>query len=232
MPTVICGVKCSDGVLIVADRRVTRGLEFEEEKKIFQPFTGVVVGATGLTGITDKFLREVQIEARIRRVQNLDEAIEVIEDVVGRLQQRYAKRLFREKEAEKGLIEILVGGLEYLTHGNAQLYHVLPEGYAEAIKRYLIIGHGESYAQTLMKALYRENAKIENMLRVAIFPIVYIEELGLDTSVGGLPQVYVVKHVEQNQEGGLKELSDEEVQEIVNSVKPLVNKIRNLFSET
>jgi 20S proteasome alpha/beta subunit len=187
--TIILGARCKDGVLIAADRRVVRGTEYEEEEKIFTPVEGVVAAASGLTGIMDKFLKAVEAGATAARVQSLDEVISGIEDVAAGLRDRYEKRL---EEEGKGFLEVLVGGLRNLSTGEAELYHVLPQGYTEKVKRYLVIGHGEPYAKPFVKALYRDDIVCEEMVRISIFAILVIERLELNSTVGGKPQIYTI----------------------------------------
>ncbi|MEM2912411.1 MAG: hypothetical protein QW146_07900 [Candidatus Bathyarchaeia archaeon] len=191
MPTLIIGARCRDGVIIVADRRIVRGAECTTEKKIFMPYTGVVVAASGLTGIIDKFRREVEARAGAMRAQTLDEVIEVIEDVTEKMKSRYTPRLY---ETPKGgvIIEALVGGLSYLTQGEAELHHVFQEGYAEIVKEYMPIGYASDEAKVFLKALYRKDANVSEMLDVLTLPIILIEEFEVDTTVGGKPQIYTI----------------------------------------
>lgn len=221
MPTIIIGARCKDGVLLAADRRVVRGTEYENEEKIFTPVEGVVAGASGLTGIMDKFLRAVEVGARAARVQSLDEVIRGIEDTTAVLKERYAERVGGE---EKGLLEVLVGGLRDLTSGDAELYHVLPQGYAEIIRRYLVIGHGEPYVKPFVKALYNEEIDLQQMARIATFAIVLVQELELNSTVGGKPQIFKIRDDEK-----VTEIKEEEIDKIIEDVRPRVKQIYDLL---
>jgi 20S proteasome alpha/beta subunit len=219
--TIILGARCKDGVLIAADRRIVRGTEYEEEEKIFTPVEGVVAAASGLTGIMDKFLKAVEAGATAARVQSLDEVISGIEDVTAGLRERYEKRL---GEDGKGFLEVLVGGLTNLSSGEAEIYHVLPQGYAERIKRYLVIGHGEPYVKPFVKALYREGITCEEMARISTFAILVVERLELNSTVGGKPQIYTII---DNQKA--IELPESRIDDLIKETEPNIKRIYEIL---
>jgi 20S proteasome alpha/beta subunit len=58
--TYIPGGRCTDGIVLIGDRRVTRGSDgYEYEHKIFADVRNVVIGASGIVGLFDKFRREI-----------------------------------------------------------------------------------------------------------------------------------------------------------------------------
>lgn len=219
--TFILGARCKDGVIIAADRRIVRGTEYEAEEKIFTPVEGVVAAASGLTGIMDKFLKAVEFGAAAARVQTLDEVIAGIEDVTSSLRERYEKRL---GEDSKGFLEVLVGGLRNLSGGKAELYHVLPEGYAEIVKRYLVIGHGEPYAKPFIKALYKEDITCEEMAKICTFAILVIERLELNSTVGGKPQIYTIIDEEKT-----TELPESLIDDLIKETEPKIKRIYEIL---
>ncbi len=93
--TCIIGLVCKDGIIIASDRRIVRGPEALEEKKIHELRIGEsvvgVVAASGLTGMLDNFLEESALEMAARRIVNLKELRESMEDAAYRVYNRYSK---------------------------------------------------------------------------------------------------------------------------------------------
>lgn len=216
MSTLIVGAKCKNGVVIAADRRVMRGTEYSEEKKIYK-FGKVVISFSGLTGLKDKFLGTVEQVLRSARALNLSEAIIGVEDTMAALSERYEKRL-----GEGVRTTALLAGLENLYSGEAKLYHVLGNGYAEEI-RFLCIGHGQNYATSIAQGLYQPNLSLEKMAEVAIFLIGWVENV--DSSVGGIPDVVLV---EKDKE--IKEMEKEKIKKIYDNTKQIAKELpKTLF---
>lgn len=53
--TLIMGARCTDGVILAADRKTIRGGETDYRDKIFE-LSGTLLAFEGLTGICDDFL--------------------------------------------------------------------------------------------------------------------------------------------------------------------------------
>ncbi len=59
--TYILGAKCSDGVVLVGDTKVTieEGADFAYSKKIANPLTTVVMGSAGIGGLYKEFQNRI-----------------------------------------------------------------------------------------------------------------------------------------------------------------------------
>ena len=58
--THILGARCTGGIVLIGDRRVIRGSGgYEYEDKIFADVRNVVIGASGIVGLFNKFRREI-----------------------------------------------------------------------------------------------------------------------------------------------------------------------------
>lgn len=183
--TLIVAAKCKDGVVMVADRRTMRGMEYREEKKIYE-FYDVTIAFAGLTGLKDKFLEMVEGVLRSTRAVNLSEAIVGVEDTMSLISTRYESRLGGETR-----IEALLAGLEHLSRGPAKLYHVFANGYAEQVD-FLCLGHGAPYATCLAQGLYQPDLSMERLAEIGIFLTTWVENV--DTAVGGIPDVLLVEN--------------------------------------
>ena len=221
--TCIIGLVCKDGVLIASDRRIVRGPEALEERKIHELKIGEnvvgVVAASGLTGIRDNFLEESSLEMAARRIVNVKELKESMEDAAYRIYTRYSERLKEEAE-----INALVACLENLSNGKAKLYQLYPNGYMDEIKTYSSLGSSTPLTLPFLKVAYHDNLTLEQAARLAVFIIMYIERFELDRNVGGKPMIALVKH-----EKGVEFLREEEIDKLVNEIKPVLETYKNEF---
>ena len=91
--TLIIGARCTDGIILAADRKVIRGGEADYMDKVFQ-LEGIVLAFEGLTGIRDDFLLLLRSEMnRTRGFTSIYEMKLVVEDIVSDLSRRYCERL-------------------------------------------------------------------------------------------------------------------------------------------
>ncbi len=185
--TLIIGARCADGILLAADRKVIRGGESDYMDKVFG-VEGAVLAFEGLTGIRDDFLLLLrsEIDSRARRFTSLYEMKLVVEDIVADLSGRYCERLGGE-----GTLGALLGGLTTISEGTAEIYYVHPQGYGESV-RYRCSGHGADYAHSLAKFLLNQRDSVEDNAYRAAFVISWVSE-DIDTFVGGVPQVAMIK---------------------------------------
>jgi len=65
--TFILGARCSDGVVLIADRKITNldeGLTFDFGDKLFAELCHIVFGSTGSTGIFELFRAKIRNHIR------------------------------------------------------------------------------------------------------------------------------------------------------------------------
>jgi len=215
--TLIIAAKCKDGVVMVADRRMMRGTICSDEKKITE-FSKVSIAFAGLTGLRDKFLETVDGVLQAARAVNLSEAIIGVEDTMALISDRYKKRLGTATQ-----MIALLAGLKNLSSGEAKLYHILGNGYAEEID-FLCIGHGEPYATSIAQDLYHINLTMEAMAEIAIFIINWVEKL--DSSVGGIPDVIFVKN-----DKGISDMDKAKVGEIYKKADEVTKKLPKFITK-
>jgi len=213
--TLIIGAECQDGIVLGSDRKLRRGEEVDYSDKIFE-MGNSIIGCAGLTGISDDFLLIMRLEISRIRPRSLYELKLIVEDVVNDLSDRYRGRL---EEGEEQM-EAILGGLEHLNSGNAKLYHIIG-GYAEGI-RFLCIGHGSYYATSISKFLYERDASVEKMSKMIAFTISWVAE-DIDASVGGKPQVLMVK----NGNSPVETLADNIVEEMEKKAKETKENLKN-----
>jgi 20S proteasome alpha/beta subunit len=216
--TCIIGVRCVDGVVLAGDRRVLRGTEYSDEPKIKRAFSGFVVGASGLSGLMDKFLFEMELymgSESFKKEPSWRNFLNVLEDIVAKLFDRYGSRLDENEVIETGAFafDVLCACKEYLD--KASLYHLYRNGFAQQVKTFDIIGHGLYCALPFIKTLYNEKRTMIEMAKVCAFTLKLIDEANIDLTVGGEPQIFLIPD-----NGDEKELSQKEINDLLNSFKP------------
>jgi 20S proteasome alpha/beta subunit len=214
--TCIIGARCKDGVIIAGDRRVLRGTEYSEEKKILQPIPtwNFIVGASGISGLMDKFLYEMRVFLASRGSQGIDwrTFLYALEDIAYMLHQRYEPRLQpAEMEIEPYYFEVLSGCKEYSEH--ATLYHMYRTGFSTEVKRFDVIGHGQPHALPFLKTLYHPSITMDEMIKLCVFILKLIDEEKIDLSVGGKPQIFKIPDI-----GDAIELSENEIDDLLKNV--------------
>ncbi len=212
--TCIIGVKCIDGVVIAGDKRVLRGTEFSDEPKILQPFPNFVLGASGVSGLMDKFLYEMDFFLRSPNAKGIDWRGfgYALEDIASNLFERYRTRLEVDETVEIGAyyFDVLFGCKPFETE--AKLYHLYRNGFNQEVKRFDIIGHGQPHALPFIKALYKESRTMNEMVKVAGFTLKLIDEAKIDLSVGGEPQIWLIPN---EKDANAEELIPEKVNNIL-----------------
>jgi 20S proteasome alpha/beta subunit len=216
--TLIIGARCKDGVIIAGDRRVLRGTERSEEKKIIQAFPNFVVGASGISGLMDKFLYEIKqyIDAPRKEGEELTWRVfsYFLEDLANSLFQKYSSRLEQLQQAEMGAFafDALYGVKEYTDH--ASLYHMYGNGFSVEVKKFDIVGHGQPHALPFLKTIYHSGISMGEMIKLCVFVLKLIDEEDIDLSVGGRPQIYKIPDI-----GDAVEVSEEEITELLKNAK-------------
>lgn len=219
--TCIIGMKCADGVVIAGDQRVLRGAEYSDEPKILQPFQNFVVGASGISGLMDKFLYETNTFLTSDEGKGIDWRgfLYYLEDLAFALFDRYGKRLEVDEQVEVGAyhFDVLFGCKPYVTE--AKLYHLYRNGFSQEVKRFDIIGHGQPHALPFIKTLYNEKRTMSEMAKIAAFTLTLIDEAKIDLSVGGFPQIYIIPN---EKEGNAQELSETEIKNLLGATSPTI----------
>jgi 20S proteasome alpha/beta subunit len=189
--TYILGSHCVDGVVLIADRKITlrSGTTHEYEDKLFNNIWWLVVGSSGITGLFEKFRDSLNTYISSPEWENTVTALtSKIELITRELNETYNERL-------GGQVFDVLFGVKGTT--GAVLYYVHPIGFAEGVRKYKAIGHGEPYGSFFLKRWWRSNMNMLEVAELGFFIIKYIDKFELDDSVGigdGYPQVWLIPH--------------------------------------
>lgn len=184
--TYILGARCADGIVLVGDRRITRGAgSIDYEDKIFSDVHNVVIGASGVVGLFDKFRRQIQEVASSKPSIGAADFIKEAERIVYSLNTEYFERTH-------GSIDLLVA---YGKIKRGQLQYVTRTGLAEEVRRYQVVGSGTPYGTYLLRMLWKENLTMEQVAILGALIVKHIEDNELDEAVGvgkTSPQIWFV----------------------------------------
>jgi 20S proteasome alpha/beta subunit len=230
--TYILGAKCKDGIVLVGDKRVTRGTGgFEYEDKIFSDISNVVIGASGTVGLFDKFRRDIARVAEAKANIDVGDFIKAAEKMVFDLNTEYRDR------TGGGFIDLLVA---YGKTRRGELQYITPTGLAESVKRHHVIGSGAPYGAHYLKKLWNDKLTMRQAAVLGCFIIQHIEENELDQGVGignddrpqvwfnatwPSPEEYKVLSPANKIALEVREVSGEELGEIVKSASALHEKL-------
>jgi 20S proteasome alpha/beta subunit len=152
--TLIIGARCTDGVVLAADRRrLSRYERGPETNKLFKLSCGVALAGAG----DDAVLNEARlfIDRRIRDFQSesaaitLYDVVEITASVVNELVGYYKERV----EEPFGYV---LAGLDGLNSGDAELYTVFGAGFSDV--PWACLGSGSSYARPLIELLLADGS--------------------------------------------------------------------------
>ena len=145
------------------------------------------------------------------RVVSMSEVIMGIENNTFEMNERYSKR-FPEDILRLGA---LVGGLQFLQSGKAELHRLHPNGYAERVSTFNCIGSGGPYADAFRKLIYNDGMNVEELVGIAGCIVLLIDGMGIDRNVGGKPTGIILKDNEQ-----IHKLTDTEIISYVGKCNP------------
>jgi 20S proteasome alpha/beta subunit len=204
--TLIIGVRCQDGVVLAGDRRVMRGTECSEEKKIITPLQDFIVGYSGSTSLMDKFLCSINDYIMAEESSKLwgDFAL-FLEDSVADLERRYGQRIDTS-------FDVLYCTKMNTNHAN--LYHIYNTGISEEMKTFDIIGHGQPHALPFLKAVYYPEITMNKAVRLCAFVLHLIDKCNVDVCVGGKPQIIKIPD-----SGDPMEISETEIDNLLKQMQ-------------
>jgi 20S proteasome alpha/beta subunit len=196
--TFILGARCSDGVVLVADRKITNldeGLTFEYGDKLFAELSHIVFGSSGSTGIFELFRAKIRNHIRTQTV-NVENIIPILSNYVYELNSHYK---FRQELIFDVLVTIgYKDKKSILTYINAY-------GLPSEVKTGQSIGTGRKYVKSFIDRVWNDNITMKEVAEIGYFIIKYIEKFKLDESVGigeFHPLIwYIPDYYEENESG-------------------------------
>ena len=197
--TYILGAKCFDGIVLVGDTKITvgEGTNYEYGRKLFKPFTSVVMGASGASGLYASFQNRMEVMVREQESQKINlndhEKLKTLaENVIREMHKIYEQDRYFLINNLNVLMAIRVGS-------EPELVNITGLGLPEPVNSVKVIGHGEPHGALFIKKMWKSTMTMEQTAKLALFIIKLIEDTQIDASVGYctdcLPQVYYLPTV-------------------------------------
>lgn len=246
--TYIIGGKCTDGVVLVGDKKISigGGTEYSYANKIISPSLGIVIGSSGSSGLYRTFqsrlrlgIQEISDEKGDDNVNWDDELVLLTERVIHQIGKDYGS-----ETTAMNLDALVVIRTGYVP----ELIHLTGRGLPEPITDFAAVGHGEPYGSVLVKTLWNElyPMGMADFAKLGCFAIRYVQDLNLDNSVGvnikkgEVPQVWYIPIIPERkvdttktdeldslfEKYAIKELSDSDVKLLMKNTTKNITHIR------
>lgn len=203
--TYIVGARCSDGVVLVGDTKVTveQGANYAYSKKIAIPLGNVVMGSAGIGGLYKDFQNRI-----ISTILELEKKKEDPADLVISREEEFSvlinkiiRQMHQDYDEDRHLIlnNLMIICATRIGSEKAELTTFNPYGFPEPVNTIRAIGHGEPYGELFLKKMWGPSMNMEQTAKLCLFIIKFIQDMKLDNSVGFdeeyLPQVFYVPDV-------------------------------------
>jgi hypothetical protein len=255
--TCIIGGKCKDGVILIADRKITDGetdqVEYKEKLFIFQKdsfYYPIVIGSSGTIGLYDKFKREAiehlekinppPFDPKGFSPHGFDTSVSGTVYPYSSMNNSgrqvylypYLERLEdiirRHKSRHSGQgFDVLFAA--QVKYSGARLSYIAEDGLSEDVDRHKVIGSGEIAANVFLKCVDPNTMTMDQFGRLGFFIIKYIEEQGINNNVG------VGKYQPQiyfvPNEGHLRQANDIYLEECKQTKETIEEGLRNILSQ-
>lgn len=253
--TFILGARSDNGVVLIGDTKVTidDGADYTYSKKIFNPFTTVVMGSAGISGLYKSF--QSRIVTTVRAYEEEGNAINTLEKF-SMLTENVIRGMHDTYGEDRGILRNLSVLMAVRMGEKAEIMNFTHIGFPEPINSYKVIGHGEPYGAIFLKKMWKPHLNMEKTALLACFIIKVIQESEIDNSVGYSkefpPQIWYIPDIKyptdippfdsedeqidfftqlREQKYPIKELEKNEVQMLINKIGNQVEEFNSFFSK-
>ncbi len=195
--TFIMGAKCADGVVLVADKKVTPGdlSAFYYQDKLFNGIRHMIYGSAGSANLYQLFVGHVEDYVRNNpREMTYRNGILKLSQIAFSISQRYD---FHPDYR----FDLLVAITPHDECSNLTL--ISGNGMPWRIDTFQTIGSGSEYGAIFMKKTYHREMNMEQVAELGYFIIKYIEDFQLTMTVGvngGIPQIWFMPDDERDEQ--------------------------------
>lgn len=221
--TYIFGARCIDGVVLVADRKVTyrENPDIDYREKLYSYYYPIVVGSSGSSFLFDRFREDALLLAQ--KYQGTISIYDYMSDIREKIREYYKLYrstlnpwdfdiLFAAQTQDKGAI------LKHIYGGEAIIDDVI---------RYKVIGSesGRARNSTLLEPMwhYKMTMTMEKAVEFGYFMIRYIEKYDLDNTIGTGKEKPQIWHIPDK--GRVHESTEESV------LNTLENKVQDMLEK-
>jgi|GEM_PF-932472 20S proteasome alpha/beta subunit len=177
--TVVIGAKCSDGITLIADRKLTRrNGEVCFNDKIFGDIEHILIGYTGDADLFDIFRRYTVGDIMIER-DNLKRYL------LDNLLLKVSKSIKRFNALRCTPFKVLMASHK---ENPPELYYIHEDGNWNKVEQYQAIGSGSTVAEMVCGGLEHNNITMRDFARRAYLAIDYMHQYCPGLGVGVEPQ--------------------------------------------
>lgn len=230
--TINIGIKCVDGIVIASDSQVGfgRGVEVKRvnANKIYNWDNRFALSGSGILAQIQTIADNVKAAIAEREKNqkshlNKYKCEDVIERILWALYTRYniqrSEAIGADEREFFSPICVFAGRIAgergddilclYILHGN---------GLLEPVDDYATAGSGATYAELVLKNLYYDNISVQEATKIAAYVINEVKEI--EPNCGGPTKIGLLTGQ------GYHELSETEIQQITQNVKPILDLVR------
>jgi len=162
--TTTIGVRCKDGIVLVADKRATAGHMIVDKRaeKIHQLDTHIAITIAGLVSDAQFLTKLARAEIQLKKVRThtpvtIKEAANLLANL------SYAN--IRKLTMIPGIVGFLIGGVDA---DGSHLYNIGVDGSVTEEEDYTSDGSGSVFAYGVLETLYRKDMPIEEGIKLAM----------------------------------------------------------------
>jgi 20S proteasome alpha/beta subunit len=179
--TYILGSRCKDGVVLVADTKITvdEGARYEYDDKLIGEMKELLSVIIGFSGNKEPFTEfrmrlrqrapEIEKEAREKKTISIDKINLIISEIMKSLEGRYHRMTY----------DIMTG----ISAKQSILTYFYQDGSLEDVKTYKAIGNW-TCGSIFVKENWDKDMDMETVAGIGYFVIRYIEKFQLDLGIG------------------------------------------------
>jgi 20S proteasome alpha/beta subunit len=203
--TFILGSRCVDGVVLVADRKITSKDQVESitcsyKDKIFGFIRHAIFACAG-SNYTFEFFRDYIVD-RVKNTTDItyDNAPLKLADI--------ALDINKKRDYDPTASFELLVAIQYPDNRPSSLTWITKQGASIPMTKYHSIGIGAIYVKPFMQELWHAKMSMEEAAELGWLCIKYIEHFRLHSSVGVgkfAPQIWFIPNDERNEKGEKKD---------------------------
>ncbi len=160
--TTTAGIVCTDGIVLVADKRATVGHTVAAEiKKIIPIGKRFAVTIAGTASDAVMLSRHIKSEIKLKELRSGNEV--TVKEAANLLAQ-YVYGNIRQPSMIQGITHFILAGYDKT---GAYLYDIFPDGSITLIQDYYCSGSGSVYAYGYVDAAYKSSLTVEEGITLA-----------------------------------------------------------------
>jgi 20S proteasome alpha/beta subunit len=192
--TYILGCRCSEGVVLVADKKIINiegGAESKYSNKLFSDLESLIIGYSGARRVFELFRNEIiDYVTAYRDAYHVHPTIAKLNTQITEISYKLNNRYRHES------FDLIAGApSQKNVDRRSHLDYFYPDGTMEPIDDYRAIGTGAPFGSIYLKQNWSEHMTMKQVAELGYFIIKYIERFHLDLAVGvndSKPQIWFV----------------------------------------